>query len=114
MAQLSARDGVLHLELSRWERVFALHGDIRVPLERVAAVTVSSDPFGELRGLRAPGTGVPRRIALGTWRRRGATDFAALYGGRPGVIVQLRDSAFARLLVSADDAEGVAARITAP
>ncbi len=72
---------------------------------------VSRRPFGELRGVRAPGTGVPGRIALGTWRYRGGKDFAALYGGKPAVIVHLRDAPFRRLLVSADDAEPLAAAI---
>ena len=38
-------------------------------------------------------------------------DFAALYRGKPAVIVGLRDAGFRRLLISADDAEAVAARL---
>ena len=63
------------------------------------------------RGLRAPGAGWPRVIALGTWRYSGGKDFAALYRGKPAVIVGLRDAGFRRLLISADDAEAVAARL---
>ena len=44
---------------------------------------------GELRGLRAPGTGIPGVIALGTWRSKGAKDFAAVYRGGPAVVVEL-------------------------
>ena len=41
-------------------------------------------PFRELSGLRAPGTGLPGVIALGTWRGRGQKDFAALFdAGKP-------------------------------
>ena len=50
-------------------------------------------------------------IALGTWRHRGGKDFAALYRGKPAVIVRLRDAEFRRLLIAADDADAVAARI---
>ena len=66
-----------------------------------------------LRGIRAPGTGWPGRIALGTWRHRGGKGFAAVYRGQPAVMVRLRDSEFAWLLVSSDDAENVAARLRA-
>jgi hypothetical protein len=115
MATLRSEDGELVLALSRLERMGALHGDLRVPLDAVERVVVSVDPWGEVRGLRAPGTGVPGWIALGTWRRRGGKDFVALYRrGRPGVVVHLRDSPFKRLIVSADDAAAVAASIPAP
>lgn len=108
---LFAEHGELVLRLSRPEKLGALHGDVRVPLDAVQDLHVSRRPFRELRGLRAPGTGLPGRIALGTWRHRGGKDFAALYAGKPAVIVHLRDAAFQRLLVSADDADAVAAAI---
>jgi hypothetical protein len=111
VASLVAENGELVLRLSRRERLGALHGDIRVPLSAVERVSVSAAPFRELRGLRAPGAGLPGVIALGTWRYRGGRDFAALYRRKPAVIVELRDARYRRLLVSADDAEALAAAI---
>ena len=114
MAALVTDNDDLVLALSRREKLGALHGDIRVPLSAVEEVTVTDKPFGELQGQRAPGTGIPRVIALGTWRKRkGEKGFAAVYRSKPGVLVRLRDSEFAWLCVSADDPEGVAARIRA-
>jgi hypothetical protein len=113
MATLTIQDGELVVALSRWEKAGALHGDIRVPLAGVEDASVSAQPFGELRGLRSPGAGWPRVIALGTWRYSGGKDFAALYRGRPGVIVHLRDAPFRRLLIAADDADAVAASVRA-
>lgn len=105
MAILRIEGDDLVLRLSRLEQVGALHGDIRVALSAVGDLQISERPFGELRGIRAPGTGLPRRIALGTWRHRRGKDFAALYRGRPAIIVRLRDAPFQRLLVCSDDAE---------
>ena len=113
MATLIVQDGELVVVLSRWERAGALHGDVRVPLGSIEDVSVSAQPFGELRGLRAPGTGWPRVIALGTFRYSGSKDFAAIYRRKPAVIVRLRDAEFRRLLIAADDADAVAARIRA-
>lgn len=111
MATLTVESDELVLRLSPRERLGAFHGDIRVPLSDVEDVYVSDDPFRELQGLRAPGTGLPRVIALGTWRHRDGKDFAALYRNKPAVIVRLREAPFRRLLVSADDADAVAAAI---
>ncbi len=111
MATIAPDGGDLVLALSRWERLGGLHGDIRVPLSAVDELAATERPFRELRGMRAPGTGWPGRIALGTWRHRGGKGFAAVYRGKPGVIVRLRDSEFAWLCVSADDPQAVVERI---
>jgi hypothetical protein len=113
MARLIVDADELVVRLTRWEKAGALHGDVRVPLAGVQDVAVSAQPFGELRGLRAPGTGLPAVIALGTWRYAGGRDFVALYRRRPAVIVGLRDARYQRLLVSAEDAGAVAAAIRA-
>jgi hypothetical protein len=112
-AALVIDNGELVLRLSPLQRLGALHGDIRVPLAAVERVEVSADPWRALHGLRAPGTGLPGVIALGTWRRRGGKDFVALRGRGPGVVVHLRDGPFGRLLVSARDAEAVACELRA-
>jgi hypothetical protein len=113
MATLRIDDGELVLALSRWERLGAMHRDIRVPLTSVEDVAVTEHPFGELRGIRAPGTGMPGVIALGTWRGRGEKGFAAVYRKGAGVVVRLRDSEFAWLCVSSDDPQAVADRVRA-
>ena len=112
MARLITDDGDVVLSLSRWERVGALHGSIRAPLSAVEDVAVTDTPFRELRGMRAPGTGFPRVIALGTWRTsRTEKGFAAVYRGKRGVVVRLRDHEFGWLCLSADDPEEIVARI---
>jgi hypothetical protein len=111
VASLAPENDELVLRLSRREKLGALRGDVRVPLSSVERVSVSATPFRELRGLRAPGAGLPGVIALGTWRYRGGKDLVALYRRTPGVIVDLRDAPYRRLLVSADDAPAIAAAI---
>jgi hypothetical protein len=84
MASVDLEREEVVVRLTPLERRGAVHGDVRVPRSAVRQVYVTSDPCSELRGLRAPGTGFPGGIALGTWRRRGANkDFVAVYRGRP-------------------------------
>ncbi|MDX6705248.1 MAG: hypothetical protein QOI48_1094 [Solirubrobacteraceae bacterium] len=109
MATLTPDDDSLLLRLSTLEKLGALHGDVRVALSAVQAIDAVQNPFRELRGIRAPGTGLPGQIALGTWRYRGGKDFVAIYRGKPGLIVRLRGAPFQRLLVSADEPDAVAA-----
>jgi len=108
MALLSRSGDELVVTLNDLEKTGALRGDVRVPASAVRSVRVSTNPFRELQGLRAPGTGIPGVIALGTWRSKGAKDFAAVYRGGPAVVVELEGAEFRRLIVSAHDAVAVA------
>ena len=103
MAELIAEGDRLHLALSRSERFWGLHGDIVVPLAQVESIEYVDDLWPYLRGIRAPGTGCPGIIMLGTTRGRGFRDFCVVYGHRPGTIVSLVHGSpcgFQRLLVT--------------
>ena len=111
MARLELEGDDLVLRLGRWEKLGALHGDVRVPRRSVRAVAASDKPWRVLRGLRAPGTGCPGVIMLGTTRGRKYKDFNAVYRTRPVVVVDLEGQAFARLVVTSDEAPALADRL---
>lgn len=113
MAVLSIDRDQLIVELSFIERLAAFHGDVRVPLPKVSSIAVQPHPWTALRGVRAPGTGVPGVIAYGTRLvTGGAPDFAALHGRGPAVRVDLCAGApFGRLLVTVDDPIGTVAAV---
>ncbi len=92
------------VRLSAAEQLLAFRGDVSVPLNAIRSVEVEPDPFGALRGIRAPGTGWPGVIAYGVRRYAGGRDFAAVRSKRPALRIDLDDSSpFARLLISIDD-----------
>lgn len=98
--------------MSSRERLGALHGDVEIPSSCISGVSVTDDAFAAVRGIRAPGTALPKTIAVGTWRRRGGRDFVAVHRHHAGaVVVDLEDAEYDRLVVSSDDPEGVAAAI---
>ena len=114
MALLRREGPELVVVLNDLEKAGALRGDVRVPASSVRDVRVADAPFGELQGMRAPGTGLPGVIALGTWRGNGYKDFVALYRGGPAVVVELEGARWRRLLVSAHDAPAVVERLRDP
>jgi hypothetical protein len=111
MADLEVEGSELVLHLRAIEKAEGAHGDIRVPLAAVTAVRSVDDPWPELRGIRAPGTGMPNVIAVGTRRGSFGKDFAAVHGKGPAVVVELEGAAYGRLVVTADDASARAAAI---
>lgn len=104
MSAIELNDGAVTIRLRTVEKVFALHGDVHAAADQVRGAFSVADPWHELRGLRMPGLGVPGLVALGTWRwsdaGRSGRDFVVVRGHGPGVVVELHDHAFDRLLLS--------------
>ena len=98
MAKVRVIDEELILELSFWERVGALHSGPRVSLNAVTKVEFIDNLWSNkvLRGVRAPGTGIPYKVLLGTMRGRSYRDFTALKGRGPGVLITLSEGPFER------------------
>jgi hypothetical protein len=109
MARLDYGGDALWLHLSVLERFGAcITHDIAVPLAAVRVVRATDDAWSELRGIRAPGSGIPGVIALGTRRHSLGRDFAAVYGKGPAVVIELASARYQRLVVSSRDAPAVA------
>ena len=102
MARITVAGSNLRLTMTRAEKLQTLHSDIEVPLAHVASVDPTHDLWSHIRGVRAPGTGIPFRLLLATMRFKGGRDFCIAHYGKPGVVVNLRDENFERLLVATD------------
>ena len=97
--------------MSRLERLGALHADVRVPVASVTSVRSVPRAIDEIRGIRAPGTGVPGAVMIGTTRGDFGRDFCVVRGRGPGIVITLSNAPFQRVVVSADDAASEAARL---
>jgi len=108
MARLERLGDDIHVRLSRWEHLGALHRDLSAPLSAVRSIDEQDDLWKLIRGMRAPGTAWPGAIMLGTTRYRGGKDFCAVYRHRPGVVVTLEGQEFARWLLTDATAADIA------
>jgi uncharacterized protein len=108
VADLSVEGDELVLTMSALEKAEGFHSNIRVPLSAVRDIRSVDDPWGELRGLRAPGTGVPGVISVGTRRGGGVKDFVVVHGRGPAVVVDMDGAEFGRFVVTNERAQEVA------
>jgi hypothetical protein len=113
VGQLRVDGDELVLDLSKIEKAEAVHGDLRLPLTAVKDVRLVDDPWPELRGIRAPGTGIPGKIAVGTRRGSFGKDFAVVHGSGSAIVVEVVGAVFQRLVVTDEDAADVVAAIRA-
>jgi len=102
MVRLLVDSDELEVQLSPLERTLALRKlSVRVDRAHIRKVQLTDDPFTWLRGVRAPGSHVPGRLAYGTWHSVFGSDFAAVRTGRPGVVIDLEgDPEFERIVVT--------------
>ncbi len=103
MAHLQVEGDDLILRLNWREKIAGFHGNVRVPLSAIRAVTVPPNPWLAMRGWRMAGTGIPGFVALGTRRHGDGYDFTAVKKNAPAVQVELNTGRFERLLVSVPD-----------
>lgn len=101
----------LVVKMSELEKFEAVHPDVHVLLSTVRAVRVVEDAWPELRGIRAPGTGIPGVIAVGTRRGSFGKDFAVVHGRERAIVVELDGAAYSRIILTAQDADSIAAEI---
>ena len=102
MARVKENAGLYTLELSRWEKIGALHANPSAQSTTLVSITSVENPWTKklLKGLRAPGTGIPYVILLGTMRYRGGKDFTAIYGKGPVEVYEFSGGEFTRWIIS--------------
>ncbi len=93
MARIEVFPDQVVLKLSAAERVLALRKkDIVLSREAISSALITDDPWVWLRGVRSPGAHVPAKLAIGTWRGFGGTDFVLVRAGRPAVVLDFDTS----------------------
>ena len=111
MGQLVVEGPDLVLRLSWLEKLEGMRGDLRLPVSSVRSVRAVAEAWPELRGIRAPGTGWPGVIAVGTRRWGGGKDFAVVHGKGPALVVELEAAEYDRVVVTSDGAPAEVARL---
>jgi hypothetical protein len=107
MAHFERFGSYLLLALSPKEKFFALHSSPQAKIAEIISVRKVDKTWSWkiMKGIRAPGTGFPWVIALGTWRYRKGKNFLAVHGKRPGYVITFKSGAFKQWIVTPDNTE---------
>ena len=105
MARLVMSESKVRLELSFLEVLGAFHRSLEIDLDQVESVEVVENPWtGDLlKGVRAPGTGIPFVILFGTMRYLKGKDFCVFYRRKPTAVITLKSGPFKRWIVRLSD-----------
>lgn len=84
-------------------KLWSLRSRFVIPLAHVQGATIDGGIVRDRKGVRAPGTYIPRIITAGTFHQDGERVFWDVRRGDRAVVIQLRDEKYARLVVEVDD-----------
>lgn len=92
-------------KLTTLENLGAFAKSQEVALSDISSVEIVPNPWTRqvLKGVRAPGTGIPFLVLLGTMRYRGGKDLCAIYKRRPSAIVTLKSGPYKRWIFEIKD-----------
>ena len=114
MAELIVDNWDLVIRLTPGEKIWGLHGDIRVRLTDIVSVAPDPTPWTGLRGWRMAGISFPGRAVLGTRRHGEGYDFLILHRDQAAVRVDMAAGRFSRFVIgvpAGTDPAAEAARI---
>ncbi|MEY3455620.1 MAG: hypothetical protein RLZZ92_740 [Actinomycetota bacterium] len=98
------------------ENIGAFWRDPKSRISNLVSVTAHENPWTTqvLRGMRAPGTGFPLVIMLGTmWHRKGR-DFCVVYRRKPVLLLEFKDESFKRWVIPDNEANRSVLRTANP
>lgn len=95
MARIEVYPERVVIRLTAVERALSMRrSDVVLSREAIASAVITEDPWVWLHGVRSPGTHLPGKLALGTWRGHGGRDFALIRSGRDAIVLDFeRDEA---------------------
>jgi hypothetical protein len=107
MAHIERFGSYVILALTPREKFFGFHASPQAKYSDIISIRKVEKVWNAkiLRGVRAPGTGLPWVIALGTWRLRKGKNFVCVYGKRPAYVFTFGGGSFNQWIVTPDNSE---------
>ncbi|MGO3148257.1 MAG: hypothetical protein ACTIJ6_11335 [Leucobacter sp.] len=90
MARIEVHSDRVVIRLTAAEKAMSLRRrDVVLDRAAIRSAVITEDPWVWIRGIRAPGTGLPGGVAYGTWRTRNGRDFVLARRGPEAVVIDL-------------------------
>ncbi len=113
MAHPLITDDTVTIDMPRGERLEAAHGDQTFPRSAISGVRAVPDCIAEVHGMKGVGTQL-LDTRVGSWHDDGRVTFAVCHGRGPGIVIDLANSKYDRVVLTVENPEDIAARLSAP
>ncbi|QLY30675.1 hypothetical protein [Nocardia huaxiensis] len=114
MAVVTVDGRNLVVELPGWEKVWALKGRLTIPLSQVRGIELDPEYAARPKGIRFPGTYIPKVITAGTYLHQGEKIFWDVRDPQRSVVISLSDSGkYSKLVLQVEDPDRVVSEVRA-
>ncbi|KIF74762.1 hypothetical protein QR77_13825 [Streptomyces sp. 150FB] len=93
------------------DKLWSFKGSLTIPLANVRGATADPGIAADPKGIRAPGSHVPRVITAGTFHQDGEKVFWDVRDPSKAVVVELADETYSRLVLQVDDPRATVALV---
>ena len=111
MAHLLITDDAVTIDMSRGERLEAAHGVQIFSRSAITGVRAVPDCIAEVHGLKWAGTELPG-IRVGSFHEDQRVTFAVCHGHKPGIVIDLANGKYDRVVLTVENPEEIAARLS--
>ncbi|MBL1072779.1 hypothetical protein JK358_00050 [Nocardia sp. 2] len=113
MAAVTIDGRNLVVEMPGWEKVWALKGRLEVPLRQVRGIKVDSAYAERPKGIRFPGTYIPKVITAGTYLHQGEKIFWDVRDPQQSVVIDLSGGKYSKLVLQVEHPDQVVSEVRA-
>ena len=113
MVEIQIIAGEMHLEIVGIHKIWALKSRLRFPISSVRNVAIDPQLADKPRGLRAPGTYIPRLITAGTFYADKKRWFWDVTNPDNAIVIELEGEKYQMLVVEVEKPGKVVAQIKA-
>lgn len=111
MAHLLITADEVTIDMSGGERLEAAHGNQAFPRSAISGVRPVPDCIAEVHGLKWAGTELPG-LRVGSFHAADCVTFAVCHGHKPGLVIDLTNSKYDKVVLTVENPEEIAARLS--
>lgn len=105
MAKISIESNVVHVRLSGWDKVWAIHGSLQIPMAHVVSARVEDENGWAHFWRKLAGTNAPGLKMAGTFFLPGGLAFLDYTGGKNCVVLETQHETYKYVIVEPDRGE---------
>lgn len=99
---IDANRDFLLINLKWWEKIFSVHGSLKIPLYHITSVH-TNQPLPTWKEIKCPGTQLPGVIKAGTYYSKRGKEFWYVTKGKRVLCIELKGERFTRLVLGTTD-----------
>lgn len=112
VARLAIIGNALQIELGFWERLGSLSKNQKIKLSDIQNVEAVEDVKMRIFGNRVVGTGLPKVVVLGHFRKDKKRMMVYWVRGQQAVVIALKSGPYQRMIIGCSDAKALAKELT--